>query len=124
MPSSSVTVYHYAGCSTCKKALKWLDAKGVRATLVPIVERPPSAAELAKWVKASGLSARKFINVSGGSYRDLIAARGKAEVEALDDARLLALLAADGKMIKRPLLVAGTKVLVGFREEDYEAAFG
>jgi arsenate reductase len=123
MPKPAVTVYEYAACSTCKKALKWLDGHGVAYVAKPIVASPPSRAELRAMVVASGLPLRKFINTSGGSYRDLIAARGKAAVEALDDESLLGLLAADGKMIKRPLIKAGATVLVGFREQDYAAAF-
>lgn len=124
MLKSPVIVYEYSACSTCKKALKWLAAHGVAVKTVAIVDAPPSAAELRAMVQASGLPARKFINVSGGSYRELIAARGKSAVEALDEDALLALLAADGKMIKRPLLRAGSKVLVGFREDEYASAFG
>ncbi len=117
-------VYQYAACGTCKKALKWLDAHGVAYESVPIVESPPSLAELRALVTKSGLSARKWINTSGGSYRALVAERGKEAVEALSDEELLALLAADGKMIKRPVLVAGHDVLVGFAEAAYEARLG
>lgn len=116
-------LWHYAGCGTCKKALKWLDARGVPYESIPIVESPPSLAELKRLVAASGLPARKWINTSGGSYRALVATRGKEEVEALTDAELLGLLAKDGKMIKRPVVVAGERVLVGFSESAYESAF-
>jgi arsenate reductase len=119
----TTTVYVYAGCSTCKKALAWLDARGVRYRAIPIVEAPPTATELAKHARAAGVSPRKLINLSGNSYRALIAERGKDAVAALDDAALLALLAADGKMIKRPLLVDGKRVLIGFDEAAYAAAF-
>ena len=116
-----VRVYQYAACGTCKKALQWLGAHGVAYQSVPIVESPPSLAELTELVKRSGLSARKWINTSGGSYRALVENRGKEAVEQLTEGELLALLAADGKMIKRPVLVAGDQVLVGFSAEAYEA---
>ena len=116
-------VWQYAGCSTCKKALKWLDAHGVAYESIPIVESPPSLAELEKLVAASGLPARKWINASGQSYRALIESRGKEAVEKLTDAELLGLLANDGKMIKRPVLSVGEAVLVGFSEPAYEARF-
>lgn len=116
-------VYAYAACSTCKKAEKWLTARGVAHTTIPIVERPPSLTELESLVNKSGLPARKWINASGGSYRALLAERGKDAVEALSDRELLTLLAADGKMIKRPVVVADEHVLVGFHEPAYEAAF-
>jgi arsenate reductase len=90
---------------------------------VPIVESPPSLAELTELVKKSGLPARKWINTSGGSYRALVQSRGKEAVETLGERELLALLAADGKMIKRPVVIAGDHVLVGFVEEAYEARF-
>ena len=114
-------VWHYAGCSTCKKALKWLEAHGVEHESIPIVESPPSLAELKKLVDKSGLPARKWINASGQSYRALIESRGKEAVEKLTDAELLGLLAKDGKMIKRPVLAVGDVVLVGFSEPAYEA---
>lgn len=117
-------VYEYAACSTCKKALKWLDAHGVDHEVVPIVQSPPSLAELKKLVAKSGLPARKWINASGGSYRALLAERGKQAVESLSDDALLALLAEDGKMIKRPVLVRGDTVLVGFSEAAYEGLVG
>jgi arsenate reductase len=118
-----VRVYQYAACGTCKKALKWLGAHGVAYESVPIVESPPSLAELTELVKKSGLPARKWINTSGGSYRALVQSRGKEAVETLGERELLALLAADGKMIKRPVVIAGDHVLVGFVEEAYEARF-
>lgn len=119
----NVRVYAYAACGTCKKALRWLDARGVTYETIPIVERPPSAAELTKLVAASGKPPRKWLNTSGGSYRALVESRGKAAVEALSDAALLALLAADGKMIKRPVVIAGEDVLVGFDEDAYGRVF-
>jgi arsenate reductase len=117
-------VYAYAGCSTCKNALRWLSAQGVAHETIPIVESPPSLAELKKLVRASGLPARKWINTSGGSYRALVLDRGKEAVEALSETELLTLLAADGKMIKRPVVIAGDTVLVGFAEPAYAKAFG
>ncbi|MBN8615853.1 MAG: Spx/MgsR family RNA polymerase-binding regulatory protein [Deltaproteobacteria bacterium] len=114
-------IWGYAGCSTCKKALKWLEAHGVEHESIPIVESPPSLAELRKLVQKSGLPARKWINASGQSYRALIESRGKEAVEKLTDGELLDLLAKDGKMIKRPVLAVGDVVLVGFSEPAYEA---
>lgn len=112
-------VLSYSGCSTCKKALRWLAEHGVGAEVRPIVEQPPTAAELAKWIPASGVSVRKWLNTSGQSYRAL----GKAKVDAADDAVIARWLAADGKLVKRPVLVHGDHVLVGFREEQYAAIF-
>ena len=113
--------FGYDGCSTCKKARAWLESHGVAYDAVPIVELPPTVAELRTMVTASGLPARKWFNTSGQSYRALTAELGKDGVAALTDAQILERLAADGKLIKRPLLVQKRRVLVGFREEDYEA---
>jgi arsenate reductase (glutaredoxin) len=118
---SHVQFYEYAACGTCKKARRWLDDHGVALDAVPIVERTPAEGELHRLVAASGLPARRWFNTSGQSYRALIAERGKTAVEALTAAEILALLAKDGKLIRRPVLVAGERVLVGFREDEYAA---
>jgi len=111
----------YAGCSTCRKAKQWLDKHGVGYESIPIVESPPSLAELTRLVKLSGLPIEKWFNTSGQSYRALVARVGKEGLARMDDAAKLRLLAADGKMIKRPVLVTGDKVLVGFDESAYRA---
>jgi arsenate reductase len=112
-------VLSYAGCGTCKKALKWLTDHGVETEVRPIVEQPPTLDELARWIPASGLSVRKWLNTSGQSYRAL----GKAKIDAADDATITRWLSEDGKLVKRPVVVRGDTVLVGFREEQYAATF-
>lgn len=106
---------HYAGCSTCRKARAWLKDHDIEVTERPIVEEPPTKAELAKWIPASGLPARKWLNTSGLSYRAL----GKARIDAMSDAQIVEALGKDGKLVKRPVLVAGTRVLVGFDAERW-----
>lgn len=122
--SDSVTVYAYAGCSTCKKALKWLEGHGVKAAIVAIVEAPPSATELERLIAKSGLPASKWWNTSGEAYRALVAERGKEAIAALTTKEIARLLAENGKRIKRPVLVTKDAVLVGFREEQYAERFG
>lgn len=112
-------VLSYAGCGTCKKALRWLSEHGVDVTVRPIVEEPPTKDELARWIPASGLPVRKWLNTSGQSYRAL----GKAAIDAAADATLARWLSEDGKLVKRPVLVVGDRVLIGFREEQYAAVF-
>lgn len=124
MSNAPIRVYAYAGCSTCKSAQKFLTTSKASFDLIPIVERPPSVDELRTFVAKSGKSVRAFVNVSGQSYRALIAERGKDAVASLSDDALLALLAADGKMIKRPLLVRGDEVIVGFDEAAYARLVG
>ncbi|MFO0554851.1 MAG: Spx/MgsR family RNA polymerase-binding regulatory protein [Polyangiaceae bacterium] len=120
MSKKTPRVLFYAQCGTCKKALKWLDARGVRYELRPIVEQPPTQKELAAWVPASGKSVRKWLNTSGQSYRAL----GKAAIDAMTDADLVKALSADGKLVKRPVVVLDDKVLVGFDEDAYAEVFG
>lgn len=111
-------VFHYPKCGTCKKALKWLDARGVEYRLVDIVERPPSLSKLKRALKMSEAPVAKLFNTSGQSYRT---GNVKAKLATWSDAEALDALARDGKLIKRPLIFGDDFVLVGFREADYEA---
>ena len=119
-----LTVYHYPRCSTCKKALKWLEAHGIEATLVDIVSSPPSRQLLARVLKDSGLPLQKLFNTSGELYRE---GNYKQRLAQLSEGDALEELAEHGKLIKRPIAVgtvAGkTVALVGFREADYEREF-
>lgn len=120
MSEESVLVLAYSGCETCRKAIKWLDAKRIAHRLRPIVEEPPTVSELKAWISASGVGVRKWLNTSGLSYRAL----GKAKIDAASDAEIVEWLAADGKLVKRPVLVKGKTVLVGFKPEAYAQIFG
>lgn len=116
--SEPVLFLEYPACSTCKKAKKWLDAYGVAYTDRHIAQENPTAAELAQWVARSGLPVRKFFNTSGQRYRELGV---KALLDAgMDDAACLELLAGDGMLVKRPLVVGPDFVLVGFKEPAWE----
>lgn len=110
----------YPKCSTCKKAKLWLDARGAVYEDRHIVEARPRVDELRAWQKASGLPLRRFFNTSGMKYRELALAD---KLPQMSDEEMLALLASDGMLVKRPLLVLDGTVLVGFREKDWEAAF-
>jgi arsenate reductase len=124
MAKTSIRFFEYAGCSTCRKAKQWLTGHGVPIESIPIVERPPTVPELAEWVKKSGVPVQKWFNTSGQSYRGLVARLGREGVGRLSDREKLELLAADGKMIKRPVLVDGARVIVGFDETAYRAMTG
>ncbi len=115
--TKKTVVLAYSGCQTCRKALAWLAKRGIEVDVRPIVDHPPTAEELTAWIPKSGRPVRKWLNTSGQSYRAL----GKARVDAMSDDELVAALAADGKLVKRPVVVAGGKVLVGFDAEKYEA---
>jgi arsenate reductase len=119
MARTELLVLAYANCNTCKNALKWLGAHGVAHTVRPIVDEPPTRAELERWIPASGSPVRRWLNTSGQSYRAL----GKAKVDAATDDELVDCLTRDGKLVKRPVAVLGDRVLVGFQPEAYARAF-
>jgi len=120
-----VLFVEYPKCSTCKKAKRWLDEHGITYTDRHIVENNPTAEELHAWWQASGLSLRRFFNTSGMLYRELGV---KAQLDAgMSDEDALALLATNGMLVKRPLVIVsddaeGTRILVGFKEADWEQA--
>ena len=115
-----VLFIEYPKCSTCRKAKKWLDEHGIDYTDRHIVEDNPTAEELAAWQKRSGLPVRRFFNTSGMRYRELGI---KAKLDAgMSDEDAFALLATDGMLVKRPLVIADDAVLVGFREPAWEQA--
>lgn len=113
--------YGYDKCSTCRDAEKTLRERGVAFEKVALVEAPPSAATFARWMKASPLPTKRWVNSSGLSYRAMLAERGKDAVDALTPGDWAALFAKDGKLVKRPLLVDGDRVIVGFDREAYAA---
>ena len=115
----ALTVYHYPGCSTCRKALSWLRARGVTFEPVHIVDHPPSAATLARSASLAGVPVKKLFNVAGESYR---AGNYKQRLAAMSEAEAFAALAADGKLIKRPLAISDAAALVGFDEATWAAA--
>jgi arsenate reductase len=120
MGKKTVLVLAYSGCETCRKAQRWLADHGITVDVRPIVERGPTKAELEKWIPASGLPVRKWLNTSGRSYRAI----GKAKIDAATDADLVRMLAADGKLVKRPVLIDGARVLVGFNPDAYARELG
>jgi arsenate reductase len=113
---TTVIVWQYPKCSTCRKALKWLQEHAVAADVRDIVVAPPSARILRDLLRRSGLPVARFFNTSGESYR---AGGFKERLKAMSEGEALAALAADGKLIKRPLIDAGDTVLVGFDETAY-----
>ncbi len=121
MATKATRVYQYPKCSTCRKAMKWLDAAGVGYEATDLVSHPPSVTTLRDLHKRSGLPVAKLFNTSGESYR---AGKWKEKLATLSDSDALAALAADGKLIKRPIVDTGSKVLVGFQEEAYAATLG
>ncbi len=109
----------YAKCTTCQKAKKWLDANGVVYTDRPIKEQNPTADELRLWYEKSGLPLRRFFNTSGLLYKQMAL---KDKLPEMTEDEMIALLASDGMLVKRPLLVGGDFVLVGFKETEWAKA--
>lgn len=112
------TLFHYEKCGTCKKARKFLETRGIEVALRPIVEQPPTVDELRDVWKRSGAPLKRFFNTSGQSYRAL---PERDRLESMDDEEKLRLLAADGKLIRRPILDDGRSALVGFDEKAWAA---
>lgn len=110
---------NYPKCSTCKKARAWLDAQGATYDDRHIVENNPTADELRTWHEASGLPLRRFFNTSGMLYRDM---NLKDKLPTMSENETLELLATNGMLVKRPILVLDDKVLVGFKEAEWAQA--
>ena len=109
----------YPKCSTCQKAKAWLDERGISYELRDIKTDNPMAEELTLWYRKSGLPLKKFFNTSGLQYKAL---GRKDKLPDMSEAEQLALLATDGMLVKRPLLVGDSFVLTGFRAAEWEAA--
>ena len=111
----------YPNCSTCKKARAWLESQGIPFAERNIKTENPTKEELAQWQKASGLPLQRFFNTSGQQYPALGL---KEKLPAMTEEEQLELLSSDGMLVKRPLLVGETAVLVGFRPQEWEKAVG
>ena len=107
----------YPPCTTCKKAKKWLDEKEIAYSARHIKDENPTYEELKEWVEKSGMPLKKFFNTSGMLYRDLGL---KDKLPGMSEEEQLALLASDGMLVKRPILICGDTVLVGFKEAEWE----
>ena len=108
----------YSKCKTCQKAKRWLDMRGFVYTDRPIKEQKPSFEELKLWSEKSGLPVRRFFNTSGLLYKSL---NLKDKLPNMTEEECLRLLATDGMLVKRPILVTESQILVGFRAEEWEA---
>lgn len=116
---SKLTVYTYANCDTCRRAVKWLRAEGLAFTERPIRETPPTPAELRTMLAAQGGALRKLFNTSGQDYR---AQKLGEKLPTLTEAAALGLLAANGNLVKRPFVLGPGVGLVGFDETAWATA--
>ncbi|WP_317311869.1 arsenate reductase family protein [Clostridium thermobutyricum] len=112
-----VLFVEYPKCTTCKRAKKWLSENSIDFEDRDIKENNPSKEELKGWLDKSGLEIKKFFNTSGVLYRE----QGmKDKVKTLSEDELLDILASDGMMVKRPIVVTESSILVGFKEAEWE----
>ena len=111
-----ITVYCYSRCTTCRKALKWLDEKGIAYRLMDIKADHPDEETLRRYHAASGLPLKRFFNTSGIPYRELGLA---GKLPEMSEDEQFALLASDGMLVKRPLVVGEGIVLTGFKENEW-----
>lgn len=106
----------YPKCSTCKKAKKWLEERNIFFEDRHIVEQPPTVEELKEWIAKSGYPIKKFFNTSGMKYREM---ELKDRLPKMTEDEQIEILASDGMLIKRPLLIDGDRILVGFKESEW-----
>ena len=117
--NSKVTVYSYSSCSTCKKALNWLDQNKITYELIDIVKRPPKKEIIQKAIEAFG-EKKNLFNTRGKSYREL----GPEIVKSMTNEQAIVALANDGKLIKRPFLLCSSgHILLGFNEKIWSDYF-
>ena len=107
----------YQKCSTCQKAKKWLDEQNIEYTQRHIAEDNPSYEELKEWYDKSGLPLKKFFNTSGKLYKEM---QLKDKLPSMSEEEQLELLATNGMIVKRPIVIKGDTVLVGFKEAEWE----
>ncbi|MBO7744701.1 Spx/MgsR family RNA polymerase-binding regulatory protein [Paenibacillus sp. MWE-103] len=116
-----LTIYEYPKCGTSRSAIKWLKGKDYELEHHNLFETAPSEDVLAELVRKSGLEAKKFFNTSGETYKEM----GLKDVlPGLSEREKIALLASNGRLIKRPVVTDGSTVTVGFKEDDYERTWG
>lgn len=113
----SILFLQYPPCSTCKRARKWLDDHQISYEARHIKEQNPTVSELETWYKKSGLPLKKFFNTSGNLYKEM---NLKDRLPGMSEAEQLELLASDGMLVKRPIVVGDEVVLVGFKEGEWE----
>ena len=113
-------VYCYSRCSTCQKALKYLNDNHIKYEEIDIKKNPPSYEELLDYFHTSNLPVKKFVNTSGLLYRSM---NLKDKLKDMSDNEKLELLSSDGMLVKRPILVSKDKLLVGFKEKEWDEYF-
>ena len=114
-----IDFFWYPRCGTCQKAKKWLEANNIDFVATDLKEQKPNRSQLEDWFNKSGLPLKKFFNTSGQVYKSM---ELKDKLPSMSQDEQLDLLASDGMLVKRPIVVAGGTVLVGFKEDQWEEA--
>ena len=114
-------VYAYSKCSTCRKAIKWLDAAGYDYRLIDITEKPPAKTELTKILKSDDYELKELFNRSGQEYRKL---KLKDKLPNMSQADAISLLNSNGRLVKRPIVIDDAKATVGYKEDVFEEVWG
>lgn len=108
---------HYPKCSTCQKAKKWLEQNSIEFTARNIITEIPTVEELTEWIQKSGQDIKKWFNTSGLKYKEL---NLKEKLPNMTEKEKISLLASDGMLIKRPLLISNKGIFIGFKEENWK----
>ena len=116
-----IKVYSYKNCSTCKKAVKFLDQESIKAEVVDITETPPSKTELKKMLASYDGQLKKLFNTSGQVYREMNLSQ---KLPSMSQDEALGLLSGNGKLVKRPFVLIGNQGVVGFREDEWRELLG
>jgi arsenate reductase (glutaredoxin) len=114
-----VRIYEYSKCSTCRKALSFLDRHKIPYDKVPIVDTPPTKAELMEMLALQGGNIKKLFNTSGELYREM---KISSKIDSMSESEAIELLASHSKLIKRPFVLSGDTGLVGFKEDEWKKA--
>ena len=121
MASKSLKVYHYAKCGTCRAAVKWLQARGYALELHDLFEQPASEDEIRGWLRIGGRELKSFFNTSGEVYKEQ---NLKDKLPKMSEEERIAVLASNGRLVKRPVVTDGNRLTVGFKEDEYERVWG
>jgi len=119
--AQKLKMYHYAKCGTCRSAVKWLQGRGYELELHDLFEQPASEAEIRDWLRIGGLELKKLFNTSGEVYKEQ---QLKDKLPGMTEDRRIAVLASNGRLVKRPVVTDGIRITVGYKEEEYERVWG
>jgi arsenate reductase (glutaredoxin) len=119
--SKKLKMYHYAKCGTCRSAVKWLQGQGYELELHDLFEQPASEEEIRGWLRIGRMELKKLFNTSGEVYKEQ---KLKDKLPAMTEDQRIAVLASNGRLVKRPIVTDGKLLTFGYKEEEYEQVWG